>query len=140
MSLEKQPTIFYMDDDADDLQFLRDAFHSFDNRCEVLTAENGEDGFKELLRLKSEQNLPSLIVLDINMPRMDGRQTFQHICEDEILCQIPVAIFSTSATPRDKAFFQGKNVQYMIKPVTFSLFKEVAGILLAYCGVHHFAA
>ena len=122
-----------MDDDADDQQLLCDAFHSIDDRYQVLTALDGEEGLQKLHVLKQENNLPSLIVLDINMPRMDGRETFSRLQEEELISQIPIAVFSTSAAPGDRSFFERGNVHYITKPLTFSLFKQVAETLLQLC-------
>ncbi|RYZ23651.1 MAG: response regulator [Chitinophagaceae bacterium] len=128
-----QHTIVYMDDDQDDLQLLREAMDRFDGTYQLLDASDGIEGLELLQRLKISQELPCLIVLDINMPRMDGRRTFQQIRKDPDLAHIPVVIFSTSNSELDKLFFRGKNVEYITKPVHFGSLVAVAERMLQTC-------
>ena len=67
------------------------------------------------------------------MPRMDGKQVFTVIKNDDNLSEVPVVIFSTSNSKTDKAFFTGKNVEYITKPVNFDNLIQVATKLLGYC-------
>lgn len=129
----KKATVLYMDDDSDDLQLLQEAFYSIDTSCEMLFAANGEEGLEKLVQLKASGELPCLIVLDVNMPRLDGRQTFLRLKADETFSTIPVVIFSTSDNKRDKEFFVGENVAYMVKPVEHAKLLAVARRLLNYC-------
>ncbi|TCJ14324.1 response regulator [Flaviaesturariibacter flavus] len=128
-----QHTIVYMDDDQDDLQLLREAMDRFDGDYQLLDAADGIEGLELLQRLKAGHELPCLIVLDINMPRMDGRRTFQQIRKDPALAHIPIVIFSTSNSELDKLFFRGKNVEYITKPVHFNSLVEVAERMLQTC-------
>lgn len=133
MRLEKNATILYIDDDADDVQMLHEALHSINPTYQLLKAGDGEEGLATLFEMAQQGELPCLIVLDINMPRLDGRQTFQRIKADPRLLTIPVVIFSTSNNPMDQMFFGGKNVEYITKPVNFSHLHQVAKRLLSYC-------
>ena len=83
--------------------------------------------------MKKDKNLPSLIVLDINMPGLGGRETFTAIRDDEEFSLIPIVIFSTSNSAPDKLFFQSKGVEYMTKPLEYTSLLEVASKLLSYC-------
>ncbi len=98
-----------------------------------MEATDGKDALDRLADMKAAGKLPCLIVLDINMPRMDGKETFLAIRSDEALANIPVVIFSTSNSMMDKLFFQKKNVEYITKPIRFATLLEVAGRLLQYC-------
>jgi CheY-like chemotaxis protein len=126
-------TILAIDDDPDDLGILNDALCAFDPDCVVVTAQNGAHGLKVLEELKANNNLPCLIVLDINMPVMDGRQTFSALKHDEALRDIPIVIFSTSSNAMDKAFFAGKATEYMVKPVNYNDFLMAAQRFLQHC-------
>ena len=130
--LTTPPTILYMEDDSDDVELLQAAIGSIDPSFQMLTASNGEEGLHQLSEMKAAGTLPRLIVLDINMPRMDGRQTLLRIKEDPALSTIPVVAFSTSKSALDKLFFERQHVAYITKPVRFDLFAEVARRLLAY--------
>jgi CheY-like chemotaxis protein len=129
----KQAFILYMDDDKDDIELLHQAIGTINSGYQLITAPDGEKGLALLRQKKMEAHLPTLIVLDINMPRLDGRLTFKRIREDRELANIPVVIFSTSNSPMDKLFFQNKNVEYITKPIQFEHLVEVAKRLLRYC-------
>ncbi|GAA4322453.1 response regulator [Flaviaesturariibacter amylovorans] len=129
-------TILYVDDDRDDLLLLREAIDHIDGQFTLLEASDGIDGLERLQALKAAGALPCLIVLDINMPRMDGRKTFQLIRQDPELADVPVVIFSTSSSELDKLFFRGKNVEYITKPIRFDQLVSVAGRLLEVCAAH----
>jgi CheY-like chemotaxis protein len=82
---------------------------------QIITCNSGEKGLSQLDILKKENRLPSLIVLDINMPKMDGRETLQHIQAIPELVQIPVVIFSTSSSLMDKTYFERMGVSLFCK-------------------------
>ena len=129
----KNHTILYIDDDSDDLQMLKEAVARVDGSYHVVEANNGEQGLRKLENMKQEKELPCLIVLDINMPKIDGRQAFRMIRNDNILSSIPIVIFSTSNSSIDKLFFEGKDVEYLTKPIDFLSLLKVASKLLSYC-------
>lgn len=134
MNIQNNQTILLVDDDKDDLQMLQEAVRQLNNSYLLEEATDGEQGFTRLQLMKKEGRLPCLIVLDINMPRLDGRQTFRLIRSDSTLSHIPVVIFSTSSSEMDKRFFKGENVAYITKPVEFRSFLSIAKTLLEYCG------
>src|SRR5687768_10491926 len=92
--------VFLVDDDTDDLEIVREALA--DNKYEgpVNTASDGKRLF-ELLGNNSTHR-PDVIVLDLNMPLMDGFQALQLIKEHELLRQIPVVILTASSNKDDE--------------------------------------
>lgn len=126
-------TILAIDDDVDDLSILKDAINSVEPASILLTAPNGAVGLEKLQQLKAEEGLPCLIVLDINMPVMDGRKTYTAIKEDEVLKDIPLVVFSTSTSPLDKIYFEKMGAEYVTKPVQFNQLLEVAKQFLDRC-------
>lgn len=133
MTPEGNFTILYIDDDGDDIEMLTEAVQSINADYHIAQAANGEEGLRKLNEMKKEGDLPCLIVLDINMPKLNGKETFRRIKADEKLAQIPVVIFSTSTNHSDKIFFSQSKAEYITKPVYFSHFKEIAQKLLHYC-------
>ena len=129
----KNHTILYVDDDLDDLQLLQDAIRKIDDQYTIEEAHDGVEAMAKLEELKKSKKLPCLIILDINMPKMDGKQTLVAIQKDEDLASVPVVIFSTSSSVLDKAFFEKKRVAFITKPVDFQHFVQVATDLLSYC-------
>ena len=125
--------ILLIDDDEDDKQLLDRTIKKMGPRYKVLQAENGEEGIKLLNRLKTDQLLPCLIVLDLNMPKMDGKEAFIAIKSDPDLQKIPVTIFSTSSSELDKTFFRKYETPYFVKPVSEKDLTAVASEMLTNC-------
>jgi CheY-like chemotaxis protein len=126
-------TIVCVDDDMDDLMMLRQALQAMDTNHQVLEAFDGLHALELLHQLEKENQLPCLIVLDINMPRMDGRQTLLAIQGTLSLATIPVVLFSTSSSQSDKSFCETQNVQLLTKPFDCKSLYSAAGKLLSFC-------
>ncbi len=126
-------TILCVDDDEDDLAFVRDVIRSQNHEFTIEEASNGLQALKFLEQSMKKQLLPCLIIMDINMPKMDGRQTMQRIKEKPGLEQVPIVIFSTSANPVDKEFFTNQGVHFITKPYDYKIFREQIVDLLAFC-------
>src|SRR3712207_6429370 len=93
--LSKHLSVFYVDDDPDDQYMVKETICDIMPLAQVLTANNGIDALHYLLSLSKEQ-LPHLIIMDMNMPRMDGREAVTHIQADHTLKNIPLVLFTTS--------------------------------------------
>lgn len=132
MEMEKH-TILYIDDDLDDLELLREAFHKIDPSYQITLAEGGKKGLKILREMKSRNTLPCLIVLDLNMPGLNGWETFKAIKEDPGFDPIPIVIFSTSNHALDKAYFEIKGLAYLVKPIDVNTLLNTASQLLHFC-------
>lgn len=133
MNTVKTYRVLYIDDDSDDLEMLDQAFRSLYSESELLQAQNGEEGLELLAAMRREDKLPCLIVLDINMPKLDGKQVFKRIKADEVLRAIPIVIFSTSDNAMDKMFFKARNVEYITKPLDYKRLLAVAKRLVEIC-------
>ena len=125
--------IILIDDDEDDKQMLDDTIKNLAPGHKVLQVENGEEGLELLRKLKAEQILPCLVILDLNMPKMDGKQAFAAIKSDPELQKIPVTIFNTSSSEIDKSFFKKHNTPYFVKPVSERDLSGIATEMLGNC-------
>ena len=126
--------ILCIDDDPDDLQMLQEALSMIDGDThQVIEANDGAEGLEKLRQLSSAGSSPCLVVLDINMPKLDGKQTFLSIKSDKQLSEIPIVVFSTSSSMLDKMFFQKKNTEFITKPIDFNRLVDVAKQMLTYC-------
>lgn len=125
--------ILHIDDDPDDQQLFKTALQSLNDCLEIIVAEDGAEGMEHLLLMKEQNNLPCIIVLDINMPKVNGRDTCLAIKNDKVLSTIPLIIFSTSSSVLDKLFFENKDVIYITKPTSFSHIVNVASTMLDQC-------
>lgn len=101
------PTVLMAEDDSDDRFFMDDAFRAVQCQGELRFVGDGEELMDYLGRRGkfADPNLsprPSLILLDLNMPRRDGRQVLPEIKADPGLTDIPIVIWTTSALAEDK--------------------------------------
>jgi len=131
MRFEK--TVLLIDDDKDDLEMLEDALKLIKADHQVIEAGDGLEAIKTLELLVSQERLPCLIVLDVNLPKLDGKQTFLAIKSNNELRHIPIVIFSTSRNAMDRIFFEKHNTAYFVKPVNFSDFASTASQMIDAC-------
>ena len=127
----KSVTILMADDDPDDRMLTQDALKEARLANDIHFVEDGE----ELLQYLRHQGVysdaskaprPGIILLDLNMPKKDGREALKEIKSDPNLRRIPVVIMTTSKADQDvlKSYDLGAN-SYVTKPVTFDELVEV---------------
>lgn len=125
-SARKLPVILMADDDADDRMLTRDAFAESGLLCDLRFVKDGVELFDYLARqgpfaAPGAAPQPCLILLDLNMPRMDGREALARIRADESLRQVPVVVLTTSKAQEDvmASYAAGGNT-FITKPVTYA--------------------
>jgi CheY-like chemotaxis protein len=134
----KMITILLADDDPDDRQLTRDAF--IENRLanSLDFVEDGEELLDYLHRRGKFAHLetaplPGLILLDLNMPRKDGREALKEIKAHPDLRRIPIVVLTTSKAEEDilRTYDLGVN-SYVTKPVTFQSLVDTIKVLGKY--------
>ena len=119
------PKILYIDDDSDDCIFLSESFAATTIHPDLICSPGGEEAIRYLNSI-DETSLPSLIILDLNMPRWDGRQTLNYIKSNPHFADIPVVILSTSQNTMDREICRKLGAaSYLIKPYHFDGYKEI---------------
>ena len=113
--------ILLVEDDAADAMLIQDALLE---RPSEHTVTQVEDGVAALRHLKDPARPhPDLILMDLNMPRMNGRELLAVLKADQVLKAIPVVVLTTSAAPDDvSAAYQGHANAYITKPVNLDDF------------------
>lgn len=126
--------ILLADDDKEDQLILSDAFQQIGITNVVHFEDNGEGALTHLEESYQENLLPQLIILDLNMPRMNGTQTLRLLKEDPRFSHIPIIIYSTSLNniERDECIRLGAH-SYIIKPLTFSEYIKSAEYFYNLC-------
>ena len=118
------PKILYVDDDTDDFNFLKDTFAAESVDASMVCASNGDEAIEYLD--KTRECLPSLIILDLNMPGRDGKQTLKYIKSSPQLSSIPVVILSTSQSRIDKEVCKKLGAaSYLEKPNHYDGYRQV---------------
>jgi CheY-like chemotaxis protein len=129
------PRILLVDDDPEDRDVMRDALEQLDARNEIICAENGEAALKLLTDHEAPANYPCLIVLDLNMPKMNGTQTLQQLKADERFRHIAVVIYSTSVNLFEKDICMKSGAHaFITKPITYKESINTARLFLDLCG------
>ena len=141
MATSKQPrpiTILMADDDADDRQMTREAFEESRVANDLRFVENGVELMDYLKRRgkygdPASSPRPGLILLDLNMPKKDGREALKEIKADPHLKQIRVVVLTTSKAEEDIfRTYDLSAASYITKPVTFEGLVEVVKTLGKY--------
>ncbi|MDO8344165.1 MAG: response regulator [Cellvibrio sp.] len=139
MNIPKKTLIILMaDDDADDRLLAQDAMqesrvlnelHFVEDGVQLLSYLRGDNEFSD----RTLYPMPGLILLDLNMPKMDGREALAEIKADHRLRRIPVVILTTSKAEEDmvKGYDLGA-ASYIAKPVTFDALVELMRTLGKY--------
>ena|ERR1043165_7748190 len=116
--MKKHLTLLIVDDDQDDRDLFLEAVKQINPSFKCLGISNGEEA---LAMLKGHHAvLPDFIFLDLNMPRMNGRQFFAEMKRDARLSNIPIIIYSTSRRQEDVAELKRYGaLGFITKPKTF---------------------
>jgi CheY-like chemotaxis protein len=135
---ESRITIVMADDDADDRLMAREALLEARLANDIVLLEDGEELLDYLRRRgkyaePARAPRPGLILLDLNMPRKDGREALKEIKADLALRQIPVVVLTNSKADEDicRAYNLGVN-SFITKPVTFDALVEIMRTLAQY--------
>ena len=128
-----QRIIVSLDDDPDDRDLLNSAIKDVDSSIKVINGDNGIKGLYILEQLMQIGQKPCLIILDLNMPLMDGQQTLAEIKKKPGFENIPIVIFTTSSMEKSNKFFADNGVPVVIKPVKYGSIVEQVRELLSYC-------
>ena len=120
--------VLLVEDDPGDVLITREAFEENKVRNELHVARDGEDALDFVYRRNQYEGAPrpDLILLDLNLPRKDGREVLQEVKNDEELAHIPVVVLTTSEAEEDvlRSYRLHANA-YVPKPVDFDQFIKV---------------
>ncbi|HEX6919067.1 MAG TPA: response regulator [Actinomycetes bacterium] len=124
----RQIEVLLVEDDPGDVLMTREAFEDYKVRNQLHVVNDGADAMAFLRREGeyAEAPRPDLILLDLNLPRMDGREVLQAVKSDAELASIPVVVLTTSEAEEDilRSYSLHANA-YVTKPVDFERFIEV---------------
>jgi two-component system, chemotaxis family, response regulator Rcp1 len=120
--------VLLVEDSPGDVRLTQEAFHEANKDVQLHVAY---DGVEAMAFLRKEGKYagaprPDLVLLDLNLPRMDGREVLLHIKEDEALKAIPTAILTTSVAEADVAISYRRQANcYLSKPVQLEDFENL---------------
>ncbi len=124
--------LLFVDDDPLAEMTLRRAFRRLSMEGPLTIAHDGLEAL-ELLRDPWFPTDRCVVMLDLNMPRMDGIELLNELRTDPDLAQVPVVVMTTSDEQRDiQAAYAGRIAGYFVKPVSFARFVEQVRAIVAY--------
>ena len=129
----KKWKILLADDDPEDREIIRDAMEMIDAGNTIRFADNGEHVLQLLAVEYDMGNIPCLIVLDLNMPVMNGKEVLLWLKERDEYKHIPVMIFTTSSREDDIKLCQKHNCIFFRKPTLYRDLLHVASTMLQLC-------
>ena len=137
--MEKIVKILLADDDLEDRFIMQDAFNAINLQDVPLLVEDGEKVLEHLANLHNNGGpLPSLVVLDLNMPRLSGTQTLRELKSIPYYKDIPVIIFSSSLNVIEMhECRQLGALSYMVKPFTYEEYLLSAQHFYDFCLSKH---
>lgn len=121
--------ILLIDDDRDDRELFEMALQELRLEADIRTARDGVDALELLASPASP--VPDIIFMDLNMPRMDGRQLLLRLRGQAGFRDVPVIVYSTSSEPAERLSVQRLGAtDYLVKPSSFSaLCKDLRDVI-----------
>ena len=123
--------VLYADDDNDDIALVRDAF-SYYAHIELKTFPDGL-AMLNFVRYQQGNVKPCLIMIDINMPKMNGKEVLKELRNMEEYEEVPAVLFSTSSLPSEAAFAGSFNAGFVVKPLYYDHLSSIAEKLIEHC-------
>jgi CheY-like chemotaxis protein len=99
----------------------------------LIQATDGYSGMEVLNKLVRKGNTPSLLLLDVNMPGMNGRDVLIKMKQNDLLKEIPVTLFTTSNSALDKTLASKYKADFISKPHSFTNLEQVVGKVISDC-------
>lgn len=131
--IPSKSVILYADDDTDDIQLVKEAFSLHSKNVELVTVSNGLDALSYLNSLGYKDPAPCLIILDINMPLMNGKEALVKLREMKRFEEIPAVLFTTSSQLKDKKFAETYKAGFLTKPIDYKQMDIIVNNFMSHC-------
>lgn len=125
--------VVYVDDDPDDLQFVKESLLSFHSSLTVETFSSPAKAFEFLLNLERLNLKPCLVILDINMPGISGRELLMTLRGIPHYEKTPIILFTTSNSASDEGFSRMYGAGFLTKPMNYMQMQTIAEQFLEHC-------
>lgn len=123
--------ILLIEDNAPDVRLTTEALRHGQAKVDLIVARDGVEALEMLMQIgQARLPLPDLILLDLNLPRKDGREVLKAVKSEPALVHIPIIILTTSSAERDvmESYRLGANA-YVVKPVDLDRFFAVVAAI-----------
>ena len=133
-SVSTRPIILYAEDDHDDFESIKEALDQISKNFIILNASNGSEAVSYLEN--NPEALPQLVVLDLNMPVMDGKEVLEWMKQKEKFRNIPIMVFTTSSRADDVKLCLKHDCTFFRKPTLYRDLLHIAQTMLHICDQH----
>ncbi len=124
--MKRNKYILCIDDDEDDLSLIAEVITNEDPSYTMVFKKSGDEAVPFLINAIRKNNLPDLIVLDINMPGMDGQETLLEIQKLLGTAYVPILFLSTNPSPYDMELAESRNVTVFTKPNSMKGYDDIS--------------
>lgn len=118
-------TILHVEDDVDDRDFVRTVLNRSGYDLRIVEAHDGREALRYLGSGWEEKNPPDLILLDLNLPVVDGREILPFLKQEPVTAAIPVVVYTTSSAASDEQFCKNFQVDMLTKPFSHRDAREI---------------
>lgn len=135
LAYSRPAEILLVEDNDNDVVLTQEGFRQAKLMVNLHHVQDGEEcmAFLRKQSVYADAPTPDLILLDLNMPRMDGREVLAEIGNDDALCHLPVVILTTSSAEKEILnMYRLRCSSYIVKPVDFEQFLRVIGLISDY--------
>lgn len=132
-SLPPKSLVLYADDDPEDIELISEAFFSYSQNIELMTFRDGVELLNFIESIDPFHAAPCLFILDINMPRLNGKETLQRLRTIDNFIDVPAVLFSTSSLPADAIFAQNFNAGFVTKPLHTNQVFMIVDQIIEHC-------
>jgi DNA-binding response OmpR family regulator len=124
--------ILLIEDDLDDIELLQDALTSRNLQYKIQTIKDGEDAIEYI---RAGQEIPDIIILDLNLPKVHGKQVILHVKTVRLFKDLPLLILTTSSSKEDMAYaFAHGADEYIVKPTSVEKMNEMVDSIVKLSG------
>lgn len=132
-TLPSKHLVLYADDDQEDIEFVREEFSKYSRDIELINFPDGSSLLRFLNNLSSLDTLPCLIIIDIQMPGLNGKEVLSKLRQIKRYENIPVVLFTNSSLPSERAFARSFDADYIVKPFYRNQINELIDHILHHC-------
>lgn len=132
-SLPPKSLVLYADDDPEDIELVSEAFQAYAQNVELVTFADGVELLNFIETVDPLHIAPCLFILDINMPRLNGKETLRRLRRIETFAEVPAVLFSTSSLPADAVFAKNLNAGFVTKPLHTNQVHLIIDEIIEHC-------
>jgi chemotaxis family two-component system response regulator Rcp1 len=130
----KPLAVFLAEDNEGDVLLVRESFNAKNLPCELLVAEDGEIALRLIDGFGSDQPCPDIVLMDLNLPKVEGAELLQRIRANTNCSKIPVLVVSSSNSPKDLLMVAECGARYFRKPCELDEYMLLADVVMEMVG------